>query len=152
MPMTEQKVPTNIMGVSLLHKCNFNCEHCGFIYIGDTEDHIIRPGYRLTWDQVMTAIIDCTSLKDSYKTFVSMDKCHKNYNQETGRAESLDNLLGAYKTFPEDKRKLLSTHVVIIVTKDPDSSLPEEMKKHYGSMGITFSDFPMLEIGRAKNL
>ena len=150
--MTEQKVPTNIMGVSLLHKCNFNCEHCGFIYIGDTEDHIIRPGYRLTWDQVMTAISDCTSLKDSYKTFVSMDKFHKNYNQETGRADSLDNLLGAYRTFPKDKRKLLSTHVVIIVTKDPDSSLPEEMKKHYGSMGITFGDFPMLEIGRAKNL
>jgi MoaA/NifB/PqqE/SkfB family radical SAM enzyme len=214
--MTEQKVPTNIMGVSLLHKCNSNCDHCGYIYIGDTEDHIIRPGYRLTWDQVMTAIRDCTSLKDSYwnmnftggeptlweekghdfvdiliatakagvlptyntngsyfkdydrtceffrkylnhcdtplKTFVSMDKFHKNYNQETGRAESLDNLLGAYKTFPEDKRKLLSTHVVIIVTKDPDSSLPEEMKKHYGSMGITFGDFPMLEIGKAKKL
>ena len=49
--MTDQKIPTNIMGVSLLHKCNFNCEHCGYIYIGDTEDHIIRPGYKLTWDQ-----------------------------------------------------------------------------------------------------
>jgi MoaA/NifB/PqqE/SkfB family radical SAM enzyme len=216
MPMTEQKVPTNIMGVSLLHKCNFNCKHCGYIYIGDTEDHIIRPGYRLTWNQVMTAIGDCTSLKDSYwnmnftggeptlweeeghdfvdiltatakagvlptyntngsyfndydrtcaffgkylnhcdtplKTFVSMDKFHKNYNRETGRAESLDNLLEAYKAFPDDKRKLLSTHVVIIVTKDPDSSLPEEMKEHYGSMGITFGDFPMLEIGKAKKL
>jgi len=26
------------------------------------------------------------------------------------------------------------------------------MKQHYGSMGITFGDFPMLNIGKAKNL
>jgi pyruvate-formate lyase-activating enzyme len=214
--MTEQKTPTNIMGVSLLHKCNFSCEHCGYIYIGDTEDHIIRPGYRLAWDQVMTAIRDCTSLKDSYwnmnftggeptlweengrdlvdiliatgnagvlptyntngsyfheyertceffrryldncdtplKTFISMDKFHKNYDPHTGRARSLDNLVRAYATFPEDKRRLLSTHVVIIVTTDPDSSLPEEMKKHYGAMGTTFGDFPMLDVGKAKKM
>lgn len=214
--MTEPKTPTNIMGVSLLHKCNFNCEHCGYIYIGDTEDHIIRAGYRLTWDQVMTAIGDCASLEDSYwnmnftggeptlwtengkdfvdiliatanagvlptyntngsyfddydktceffrryldrcdtplKTFVSMDKFHKNYDPDTGRAKSLDNLVRAYATFPEDKRKLLSTHVVIIVTTDPDSSLPEEMKEHYGAMGVTFGDFPMLDVGKAKKM
>lgn len=204
------------MGISLLHKCNFNCEHCGYIYIGDTEDHIIRPGYRLTWDQVMTAIADCTRLKDRYwnvnytggeptlweedgrdfvdilietakagalptyntngsyfndydrtceffrkylansdthlKTFISMDKFHKNFNQKTGRAKSLDNIIRAYETFPEDKRDLLSTHVVIIVTTDPDSSLPTEMKEHYGALGITFGDFPMLDIGKAKDL
>jgi MoaA/NifB/PqqE/SkfB family radical SAM enzyme len=214
--MTGQKTPTNIMGVSLLHKCNFSCEHCGYIYIGDTEDHVIRPGYRLTWDQVMTAIQDCRSLKDSYwnmnftggeptlweedgrdlvdiliaasnagvlptyntngsyfndykktleffhryldssdtplKTFVSMDKFHKNYDPDTGRAKSLDNLAKAYATFPGDKGKLPSTHVVIIVTTDPDSSLPEEMKEHYGAMGITFSDFPMLDVGKAKKM
>ena len=214
--MPEQKTPTNIMGVSLLHKCNFSCEHCGYIYIGDTEDHVIRPGYRLTWDQVMTAIQDCTSLESSYwnmnytggeptlweedgrdlvdiliatanagvlptyntngscfddydrtceffrkyldhsdthlKTFISMDKFHKNYDPDAGRAKSLDNLVRAYETFPEDKRKLLSTHVVIIVTTDPDSSLPEEMKEHYGALGITFGDFPMLDVGRAKKM
>ncbi len=27
---------------------------------------MIRPGYRLTWDQVMTAIKDCTNLENSY--------------------------------------------------------------------------------------
>jgi MoaA/NifB/PqqE/SkfB family radical SAM enzyme len=214
--MADGKMPTHIMGVSLLHKCNFNCEHCGYIYVGDAEDHIIRPGYRLTWDQVITAINDCASLKDSYwnvnytggeptlwedagkdladvlvatakggqlptyntngsffddygrgyeffhrylegtdvplKTFVSMDKFHKNYDQATGRARSLDNIVRAIASFPDEKRNLLSVHVVIIVTKDPDSSLPEEMKKHYGSMGVTFGDFPMLNIGKAKNL
>ena len=214
--MTDHKTPTHIMGVSLLHKCNFNCEHCGYIYVGDAEDHIIRPGYRLSWNQIETAISECTSLKDSYwnlnytggeptlweeddkdlvdilvatanagalptyntngsyfydydqtysffhkyidnadtplKTFISMDKFHKNYDQETGRAKSLDNILKVLETFPDDKRSLLPTHVVIIVTKDPDSSLPEEMQQHYGSMGITFGDFPMLDIGKAKSL
>ena len=214
--MAERRMPTHIMGVSLLYKCNFSCAHCGYIYIGDAEDHIIRPGYRLTWDQVTTAIRESASLESSYwninytggeptlwkedgkdlvdilvatanagslptyntngsyfddydkcydflhryldrarthlKTFISMDKFHKNYDQETGRAKCLDNLIKVYKTFPEDKRKLLSTHVVIIVTKDPNSSLPEEMKQHYGSMGVTFGDFPMLDIGKAKKL
>jgi len=214
--MASQRMPTHIMGVSLLHKCNFSCEHCGYIYVGDAEDHIIRPGYRLTWDQIMTAIKDCVSLKDSYwnlnytggeptlweedgkdlidilvataranqlptyntngsyfnnykkcreffkryldqtdtplKTFISMDKFHKNYDQEKGRAKSLDNIMKALDTCPKEQRELLPVHIVIIVTKDPNSSLPEEMKKHYGVMGITFGDFPMLNIGKAKKL
>jgi MoaA/NifB/PqqE/SkfB family radical SAM enzyme len=214
--MLNQRMPTHVMGVSLLYKCNFSCEHCGYIYIGDAEDHIIRPGYRLAWDQVMTAIRDCVSLKDSYwnmnytggepmlweedvkdladiliatanagvlptfntngscledydncaqffrryienaetplKTFISMDKFHKNYDQEKGRAKSLDTIAKVIASFPAEKRELLSVHVVIIVTKDPDSSLPEEMKKHYGAMGITFGDFPMMNIGKAKKL
>jgi MoaA/NifB/PqqE/SkfB family radical SAM enzyme len=214
--MAIQRMPTHVMGVSLLYKCNFSCAHCGYIYVGDAEDHIIRPGYRLTWDQVITAIQDCASLKNSYwnmnytggeptlwkedgkdladiliatangnalptyntngsyfddynrcyeffckyldnadtplKTFISMDKFHNNYDQETGRAKSLDNIARVVEAFPAAKRELLSTHVVIIVTKDPNSSLPEDMKKYYGCMGITFGDFPMLNIGKAKNL
>lgn len=214
--MMEYKTPTHIMGVSLLHKCNFNCEHCGYIYVGDAEDHIIKPGYRLTWNQILTAIRDCASLENSYwnmnytggeptlwkedgkdlldvlvatakggalptyntngsyfddygicrdffrryldstdiplKTFVSMDNFHRNFDPETGRAKSLDHYLKVLETLPATQRSLLPLHVVIIVTKDPNSSLPEEMKKHYGSMGITFGDFPMLNIGKAKNL
>ena len=216
MRMSNQRMPTHVMGVSLLYKCNFSCEHCGYIYIGDAEDHIIHPGYRLTWDQVVTAIKDCASLKDSYwnmnytggeptlweeegkdladiliatanagvlptfntngsyfedykncykyfhrylnntdtplKTFISMDKFHKNYDQEKGRAKSLDTIAMVIATFPDNKKDLLPVHVIIIVTKDPNSSLPEEMKKHYGAMGITFGDFPMLNIGKAKKL
>ncbi len=214
--MVNHRMPTHVMGISLLYKCNFSCAHCGYIYIGDAEDHIIRPGYRLTWAQIMTAIHDCAGLQNSYwnmnytggeptlweedgkdlvdilvatakggalptyntngsyfddylkcrdffrryldqsdtplKTFVSMDKFHKNYDQETGRAKSLDNIAKALESLPDEERSLLSTHVVIIVTNDPGSSLPEDMKKHYGSMGITFGDFPMLNIGKAKNL
>ena len=213
----ENKIqPTHVMGVALLHKCNFNCDHCGYIYIGDNEDHIIRPGYRMTWDQVQTAIKDCISLKgsiwnmnftggeptlweeekfdlldilikvaeagqlpscntngsyfDDYgqcrdffnrylenstiplRTFISMDKFHKNYDEEKGRAKSLDNIMKYLDELPADKRELLPVHVVIIVTNDPDSSLPEEMKNYYGTAGITFGDFPMMAIGKAKEL
>jgi MoaA/NifB/PqqE/SkfB family radical SAM enzyme len=214
--MPDPRMPTHVMGVSLLHKCNFSCEHCGYIYVGDAEDHIIRPGYRLTWDQVTTAIRDCAGLENSYwnlnytggeptlweedgkdladiliatanahqlptyntngsyfddyekgyaflhryidhadtplKTFISMDKFHKNYDAKKGRARSLDNIAKVIGTFPDEQKKLLSVHVIIIVTKDPDSSLPAEMKSHYGAMGITFGDFPMLNIGKAKRL
>jgi hypothetical protein len=86
------------------------------------------------------------------KTFISMDKFHKNYDQSAGRAKSLDNVARVLSALPEKQRNLLSTHVIIIVTKDPDSSLPEEMKRHYGSSGITFGDFPMLRIGKAKKI
>jgi len=210
----EDRKPTNIMGISLLHKCNFNCDHCGYIYIGDAEDHIIKPGYKLTWKQVATAIKDCGRVDGAYwnmnytggeptlweengktfvdllietakggqspsyntngsyfydyektrefffkylentdvplGTFISMDKFHKNYDQEKGRAQSLDNLVRLMEEIPEDKKSLLKHHVVIIVTKDPDSSLPDEMKKYYGDFGITFGDFPIMPIGKAK--
>ena len=193
--MTDQSMPTHIMGVSLLHKCNFSCEHCGYIYIGDAEDHIIRPGYRLTWNQVMTAISDCQSLINSYwnmnytggeptlweedgkdltdiliatakggilptyntngsyfedfarsydffhkyseeatiplKTFVSIDKFHDNYNREKGRADSLDNIVKVLAGMPEEKRGMHGIHVVSIISTDPDSFLPVEMRALY---------------------
>ena len=208
--------PTNIMGISLLHKCNFNCEHCGYIYVGDTDDHVIKPGYKLSWDQIQTVISDCSGIEDSYwnmnytggeptlwedknksfidiliatglagqapsyntngsyfddyskcrefffkymestdaplLTFLSMDKFHNNYDGEKGRARSLDNLVRVMNEIPEDKKEQFQTHVIIIVTNDPDSSLPEEMKTFYGASGITFGDFPMMRVGKAKNL
>lgn len=208
--------PTHIMGISLLHKCNFNCDHCGYIYIGDAEDHIIKPGYKLTWEQVKTAINDCISIDGSYwninytggeptlwedgdksfidilietakggqspsyntngsyfddyektrefffryldsidaplATFISMDKFHKNYDEKKGRAKSLDNLVKVMEEIPAEKKGLFKNHVVIIITKDPNSSLPAEMKEYYGAFGITFGDFPVMPIGRAKEL
>ena len=214
--MENTRQPENIMGISLLHKCNFSCEHCGYIYVGDADDHIIKPGYRLTWDQVMTAISDCRSFEgllwninftggeptlweegehrflgmllevdkagiipsyntngsyfDKYsqchdffyeysekakiplRTFISMDKFHKNYDEKKGRAASLDSVVKVLDEMPAHKRELHKVHVITIVTKDPDSSLPAEMKSYYGAAGITFGDFPMLAIGKAKNL
>ena len=56
--------PTKILGVTLLHKCNFNCAHCGYLYVGNSDDHDIKPGYRLTWEQIHRLITDCNSVKD----------------------------------------------------------------------------------------
>jgi len=208
--------PTKTLGMTLLHKCNFNCPHCGYLYVNDDDDHDIKPGYRMTWDQIQRLIYDCNSVENerfsfvinggeptlweegefkfidvllavargninptyntngSYfvdyarcndflnryadesetplMTFISMDKFHKNYDEEKGRAESLDNIITVVSEIPEEKRELLETHVFIIVTKDPDSSLPKKMKEYYGQYGITFGDFPMMPIGKAKDI
>ncbi len=214
--MRNRMMPSHIMGVSLLYKCNFNCAHCGYIYIGDAEDHIIKPGYRLTWEQIKTAINDCVNIKGSQwnlnytggeptlweegdrdfmdvlletakagiapsyntngsyfndydktvkffhryiensssplDTFISMDNFHNNYDREKGRAKSLDNIVKMLETIPADKKDLLRFHVIIIVTKDPNSSLPKEMKEYYGQFGISFGESPLQNIGKAKEL
>ena len=214
--MVKMIQPTRTLGVTLLHKCNFNCPHCGYLYVHDNDDHDIKPGYRMTWDQIQRLIADCNSIKNerfsfvinggeptlwkegefkfidvllavaegninptyntngSYftdyakcrdflnryaeesdtllMTFISMDKFHDNYDRKKGRAESLDNVVSVLDEMPHDRRKMHRFHVVTIVSKDPDSYLPPEMKEYYGAMGITFGDFPLQPIGRAKNL
>jgi len=214
--MADISPPTKVLGVTLLHKCNFKCAHCGYLYVDDSVDHDIKPGYRMTWEQIQRVIADCNSIRDerfafvlnggeptlweegdlkfmdvllavaaggihptyntngsyfvdydrcydffhSYaeqaeiqlKTFVSMDKFHDNYNREKGRADSLDNIVKVLAEMPEDKREMHRIHVVTIISTDPDSCLPVEMKEHYGARGVTFGDFPMQPIGRAKDL
>jgi organic radical activating enzyme len=208
--------PTKVLGVTLLYKCNFKCAHCGYLYVDDSVDHDIKPGYRMTWDQIQRLIADCNSIKDetfafvlnggeptlweeedlkfidvllavaeggiyptyntngSYfveydrchdffrryteeakmplKTFVSMDKFHDNYDRERERADSLNNIVKVLAGMAEDKRKIHQIHVVTIISKDPASFLPPGMKEYYGARGITFGDFPMQAIGRARDL
>ena len=62
--MREFPKPTNSIGLTLLHKCNFKCPHCAFLWVGDTDDHVIKPGYKLTWEQIQTFISDCQSIED----------------------------------------------------------------------------------------
>jgi organic radical activating enzyme len=214
--MADMFPPTKVLGVTLLHKCNFKCAHCGYLYVSDSEDHDIKPGYRMTWDQIQRLIAECSSIEGerfgwvinggeptlweegnlrlmdvllsaadagifpsyntngSYfvdydrchdffhrysekaaiplKTFVSVDKFHDNYDHEKGRAESLDNIVKVLAEMSGDKRKMHQVHVVTIVSKDPNSYLPAGMKEYYGAGGVTFGDFPMQPIGRAKDL
>ena len=65
---------------------------------------------------------------------------------------SLDNIVRVINEMLPDEKELHKIHVITIVTNDPDSSLPAEMKSYYGATGITFGDFPMLPIGKAKNI
>lgn len=208
--------PTHVLGVTLLHKCNFNCSHCGYLYAADSDDHEIKPGYRLSWEQIKTLLVDCGSVKEATWSFVmnggeptlweegakkfidvllatqqagifptyntngsyfieldqtraffnqyadsadlplmtavSMDKFHDNYDRARGRADSLDNITRVLAEMTEDKRAKHRVHVITIVSKDPNSRLPEEMKAYYGEKGITFGDFPLLPVGKAKLL
>jgi len=214
--MVTMKAPTRTLGVTLLHKCNFNCAHCGYLYVDDSVDHDIKPGYRMTWDQIQRVIADCNSIKNerfsfvinggeptlweegelkfidvllavadgninptyntngSYfvdyakchdflnryaeeskiplMTFISIDKFHDNYDRKKGRAESLDNVVKVLDEMPADKKAMHRVHVVSIISKDPESFLPVEMKEYYGTRGVTFGDFPMQPIGRAREL
>ena len=207
---------TSMMGVALLHKCNFNCAHCGYLYVGESDDHIVKPGYRVTWDQMRKCISDCNSIEDaswsmlftggeptlwkegdlkfidllldvekagiypSFNTngsyfddpercrsffdrysekaklmlqiFISIDNFHDNYDREKGRSLCLDNIVKVLGEMSPEKRELFKIHVITIVTKDPDSTLPQEMKDYYSPHGITFGDFPMMAIGKAKEL
>ena len=215
--MVDTIEPTHsIIGLTLLHKCNSHCPHCGYLWVGDTDDHVIKPGYRLTWEQIQTFISDCRSIEDktlsvvmnggeptlweegdrkfidvalaiaeggihptfntngSYfvdydqcydffhrfaeegqlplMTYVSIDKFHDNYDRERGRADSLDNIKKVLDEMPTKKRAMFRVHVITIISKDPNSFLPEEMKEYYGKSGFTFGDFPLQPIGRAKEL
>ena len=84
--------------------------------------------------------------------FISIDNFHDNYDMEKGRSLSLDNLTKVLDELPPEIRELFKIHVITIVTKDPDSTLPQEMKDFYSIRGITFGDFPMMPIGKAKEL
>ncbi len=214
--MADMLPPTKVLGVTLLHKCNFKCAHCGYLYVDESEDHAIKPGYRMTWAQIQKLIEECSSIRDerfgfvinggeptlweegdlklidvllaaassgispsyntngSYfidydkchdffneysekakiqlKTFVSIDKFHDNYDREKGRADSLDNIVKVLSEMPEDQRKMHHVHVVTIISTDPNSYLPAGMKEYYAAGGVTFGDFPMHPIGRAKDL
>ena len=81
-----------------------------------------------------------------------MDNFHDNYDRETGRAKCLDNVVRVLEEMSPERRALFKINVVIVVTKDPNSSLPKEMKEYYGAKGIHFGDSPMMPIGKAKEL
>jgi MoaA/NifB/PqqE/SkfB family radical SAM enzyme len=85
-------------------------------------------------------------------TYVSIDKFHDNYDRERGRADSLDNMKKVLDEMPANKRAMHRVHVITIISKDPNSFLPEEMKEYYGESGFTFGDFPLQPVGRAKDL
>ena len=85
-------------------------------------------------------------------TFISMDKFHDNYDRKKGRAESLDNVVKVLDEMPADKKDMHRVHVITIISKDPESFLPVEMKEYYGRWGVTFGDFPMQPIGKAREL
>jgi hypothetical protein len=56
------------------------------------------------------------------------------------------------RKLPREKAKLLDIRVIVIVSKDPESLLPDEMIRHYESVGVTIGFVPLLLMGKAKSM
>lgn len=85
------------------------------------------------------------------RLYFSIDTFHKNFDPKKGRAKSLDNIIKLKNELPKEKADLLDIFVIVIVSKDFNSLLPEEMIKYYRSLGIKFNFVPLYPMGRAKS-
>lgn len=86
------------------------------------------------------------------RLYLSIDTFHGNFDVETGRAQSLDNVTKCTRELPRDKGDLLDTRVVVAISKDFKSLLPDEMVAHYKSLGVAFLFIPLGLKGKAKSL
>jgi hypothetical protein len=86
------------------------------------------------------------------RLYLSIDTFHKNFNAATGRSHSLDNVMRCRQELPCDKRELLDTRVIVVVSKELESLLPDEMVTHYESMGVSFGFVPLHLRGRARSM
>jgi MoaA/NifB/PqqE/SkfB family radical SAM enzyme len=86
------------------------------------------------------------------RLYLSIDTFHGNFDGETGRAVSLDNVLSCRHKLPRDKAQLLQVSILVVVSKQVSSLLPPEMVSHYESMGARFVFVPLAPHGRAKTM
>jgi hypothetical protein len=86
------------------------------------------------------------------RLYLSIDTFHQNFNAETGRSQSLDNVIRCRQELPCDKGELLDTRVIVVVSKELESLLPDEMVAHYESTGVGFGFVPLKLRGRSKSM
>jgi len=82
--------------------------------------------------------------------YLSIDTFHRNFNVEKGRAQSVDSVARFRRNLPPEKADLLDIRIVVTVSKDPESLLPDEMVRHYESLGMSFRFVPLSPKGRAR--
>lgn len=196
------------MMVFLLEECNSSCKHCV------REDEPMASGYKLSFKQLKTCLIDCQNLKTiewvhfsggeptlwtdgkldlvdilievsgagfdpgfttngchfvdyrdccnflkkyldnankRLRLYISIDTFHNNFDIDEGRAKSLDNVMKCKREMPSEKGKLLDITVIVTVSKDAKSLLPDEMVEHYRSHGVQFNFMPLEPKGKAKS-
>ncbi|UCE67723.1 MAG: radical SAM protein [Candidatus Zixiibacteriota bacterium] len=92
---------------------------------------------------------DCSTVP--LRLYFSIDTFHKNYNAKKGRAKSLDNIIRLKKELSREKADLLNVSIIVTVSKDVDSLLPDEMIKNYESREIKFGFIPLYPMGKAKS-
>jgi MoaA/NifB/PqqE/SkfB family radical SAM enzyme len=86
------------------------------------------------------------------RLFISIDTFHNNFDVDKGRAESLDNVLRCKTEMPPEKDELLDITVLVTVSKDNTSLLPNDMISHYESKGVKFNYVPLDSKGKARSL
>jgi len=85
--------------------------------------------------------------------YLSIDTFHNNFDPESGRAQSLDNVLRCKRDLPANAGDLLGEpEVVVVVSKDSVSLLPVEMINHYQALGVRFSFVPLQYGGKARSI
>lgn len=85
--------------------------------------------------------------------YLSIDTFHNNFDPESGTARSLDNVLRCKCDLPANAGDLLGDpEVVVIVSKDRASLLPDEMVAHYQSHGVRFGFGPLRYGGKARSM
>jgi MoaA/NifB/PqqE/SkfB family radical SAM enzyme len=85
------------------------------------------------------------------RLYLSIDTFHRNFDREEGRAPSLDNIIKCKQELPSAKADLLIIAIIVIISKDLKSLLPDEMIRHYESQGVTFGFVPLFRLGKAKS-
>ncbi len=86
------------------------------------------------------------------RLYLSIDTFHDNFDRGTARAVSLDNVLTCCRRLPRGKAELVQVCVLVVVSKEPGSLLPEDMVSHYESLGVRFVFVPLGPSGRAKTM
>ena len=85
------------------------------------------------------------------RLYLSIDTFHNNFDVKRGRARSLDNVMKCKQELPSLKADLLKIAVIVTVSRDFKSLLPDEMIQHYESLGASFGFIPLHCAGKAKS-
>jgi molybdenum cofactor biosynthesis enzyme MoaA len=92
------------------------------------------------------------SASNTLRLYLSIDTFHRNFDVDKGRSKGLDNVLECLRGMPYDKRRLVNVIVIVVISKDVKSLLPEEMIEHYESLGVKFNFIPLKLVGKAKSI
>ena len=84
--------------------------------------------------------------------YLSIDTFHSNFDIENGRALSLDNVLQFRQSVPPEKAHLLDLRVLVVVSRDAGSLLPDRMIRYYEQKGVRFIFVPLVPKGKARRL
>jgi MoaA/NifB/PqqE/SkfB family radical SAM enzyme len=84
--------------------------------------------------------------------YISIDTFHNNFDPGKRRALSLDNVLEFKRSLSREKADLLDIRVLVVVSRDATSLLPEEMIQYYTLMGVSFVFVPLTPKGKARKL